>query len=62
MSKTTKFDLAGWAAIITAIAALITSIGFPNFFPDLIKNILGEELCPETTVLKKHNANSQSTE
>lgn len=32
-------NLAGWAAVITAIAALITAIGFPSFFPDLVKQI-----------------------
>lgn len=35
--KDKKSDLVGWAAVLTAIATLITAIGFPNFFPDLVK-------------------------
>ncbi|MDJ0590807.1 MAG: GUN4 domain-containing protein [Pleurocapsa sp. MO_226.B13] len=40
MSQNNSPNLAGWAAIIAAIAALITAIGFPNFFPDLVKQYL----------------------
>jgi hypothetical protein len=43
MSETNNPNLVGWAAIITAIAALITAIGFPSFFPDLVKNSLPSE-------------------
>jgi hypothetical protein len=40
MSQDNKPNLAGWAALITAIAALITAIGFPNFFPDWVEQYL----------------------
>ena len=43
MSQDNKPNLAGWAALITAIAALITAIGFPNFFPDLVKTYLPQD-------------------
>ncbi|MBW4483984.1 MAG: hypothetical protein KME14_15705 [Tildeniella torsiva UHER 1998/13D] len=36
--KDGKINLAGWAAVITACAAVITAVGFPNFFPDLVKH------------------------
>lgn len=37
-----SIDLRGWAAIVGAIATLITAIGFPDFFPDLVKHFLSE--------------------
>lgn len=37
MSQDNKLNLAGWAALITAIAALITAIGFPVLFPALVE-------------------------
>jgi hypothetical protein len=40
MSQDNKPNLAGWAALITAIASLITAIGFPVLFPDLVKRFL----------------------
>jgi serine/threonine protein kinase, bacterial len=40
-------DLAGCAAILTAIAALMTAIGFPAFFPELVKRIF--PVAPEPT-------------
>lgn len=40
MSRNNSPNLAGLAAIITAIAALITAIGFPNFFPALVKDLI----------------------
>jgi hypothetical protein len=40
MSQDNKSNLAGWAALITAIAALITAIGFPVLFPDLVNKFL----------------------
>jgi hypothetical protein len=45
-----KPDLAGWAAVLTAVAALITAIGFPNVFPDLVKRF-SPESSPESTSL-----------
>jgi hypothetical protein len=41
MSGNNQPNLAGWAAILTAIAAIITAIGFPSFFPNLITQIFG---------------------
>ena len=43
MNQNNSPNLAGWASIITAIAALITAIGFPNFFPDLVKRFLPKD-------------------
>lgn len=43
MSQDNQLNLAGWAAIITAIAALITAIGLPNFFPNLVNRFLLQE-------------------
>jgi hypothetical protein len=41
--KAGKLNLVGWAGVITAVltglAALITAIGFPQFFPTLIQSI-----------------------
>ena len=37
MSGNNRPNLAGWAAILTAMAAIITAIGFTDFFPDLVK-------------------------
>ena len=36
----TGLNLAGWAAVITAFGTVLTAIGFPNFFPDIIKQAL----------------------
>lgn len=43
MSGNNQPNLAGWAAILTAIAAIITAIGFPAFFPDLAKQFFGQD-------------------
>lgn len=43
MSGNDQPNLAGWAAILTAIAAIITAIGFPAFFPDLAKQFFGRD-------------------
>ena len=42
MSGNNQPNLAGWAGILTAIAAIITAIGFSDFFPDLVKQLLGQ--------------------
>ena len=36
MSQNNRPNLAGWAAILTAIATLITAIGFPNYFLHIV--------------------------
>ncbi|PSN15340.1 hypothetical protein C7293_07560 [filamentous cyanobacterium CCT1] len=36
--KEGQSNLAGWAAVITACAGVITAFGFPSFFPDLVKH------------------------
>jgi hypothetical protein len=43
MSQDNKPNLAGWAALITAIAALITAIGFTDLIPVLVKRFLPSE-------------------
>ncbi|MEM8806865.1 MAG: LCCL domain-containing protein [Cyanobacteria bacterium P01_G01_bin.38] len=45
-----KPNLAGWAAILTAVAALITSVGFPDFFPDLVKRFVPESSSESTSL------------
>jgi tetratricopeptide (TPR) repeat protein len=37
-----KSNLAGWAAMLTAVAAFITALGFTDFFPDLVKRFFAE--------------------
>ena len=59
MSQNNSPNLAGWAAIITAIAALITAIGFPNFFPDLVKQYLPQE--KPLPKAKNNNSTSSNT-
>jgi hypothetical protein len=53
MSQDNKPNLAGWAALITAIAALITAIGFPNFFPDWAEQYLLKNKDNSSTNLSK---------
>ena len=43
MSGNNQPNLTGWAAILTAIATIITAIGFPDFLPDLAKQFLQQE-------------------
>ena len=35
-------NLTGWAAMLTAIATVLTAIGFPEFFPSVVERILSK--------------------
>jgi hypothetical protein len=35
-----KGNLAGWIGLLTAIAAILSAIGFNQFFPDIVKRIV----------------------
>jgi hypothetical protein len=41
-----KSNLAGWAAVLTAVAALITAVGFPDFLPDLVERVFPDPPIP----------------
>ena len=40
----TGLNLVGWAAVLTAFGTVLTAIGFPSFFPDIIKQALSSSV------------------
>lgn len=60
MSENNQPNLAGWAAILTAVAAIITAIGFPAFFPDLAKQFFGSNN-PNTESIAQGDNSSNET-
>ncbi len=62
MSKTNDPNLMGWAAIITALATLITAIGFPSILPDLARQLLLKDNSTTNSPPKNHDINSRDSE
>jgi hypothetical protein len=45
-------NLIGWAALLTSVAALLTAVGFPAFFPDLIRSALSKSSLTPPKILQ----------